>query len=81
MCLFVFYQYGCTDSPCRFSSNSDRLWITTEGLNIFLHPSQGCQLIQKTPVTLCVFVSSALEQEKSRHLNHVTEKSQEKRSF
>lgn len=58
------YQYGCTDASCRLSSDCDSLRIAAKGLNIFLHPSEGCELIQETPVTLSVLVSGALEQEK-----------------
>lgn len=64
------YQYGCTDSSCRLSSHCDRLRITTKGLNIFLHPSQGCQLIQETPVSPRVFISSALDKETFTHFIH-----------
>lgn len=58
--ICCLYQYGCTDGSCRFSSYGDSLWVTAEGLNIFLHPSQSCQLVQEPPVALSVFVSSAL---------------------
>lgn len=73
--ISLLYQYGCTDASCRFSSDSDSLRIASEGLNISLHPSQSCQLIQETPVSLSVFISSALEQEKSRHLVGILRKS------
>lgn len=40
------YQYGGADCPPGFPSNRDSLWVTAKGLDVFLHPPEGCQLIQ-----------------------------------
>jgi len=61
--MYTTYQYRCNDASRGFSSHCDSLWITAEGLDVFLHPSQCCQLVQETPVAPSVFVSSALKQE------------------
>lgn len=61
--LVQSYQDGRADRPCRFSSHCDGLWVPTKGLDVVLHPPQGCQLVQETPVALSVVIPGAVDEE------------------
>lgn len=62
--LLRSHQDGCADASCRFSGHGDSLRVATKGLDVLLHPPEGRQLVQETPVTLSVFVPAAVDEEK-----------------
>lgn len=61
--LVPAYQDGGADGPCRFPSHCDRMRVPPKGLDVFLHPPQGCQLVQEAPVAAGVCVPSAVDQQ------------------
>lgn len=56
-------QDGCADGPRRLSSHRDSLGVASKGLDVVLHPPQGRQLVQQTPVPPGVLVPGAVDEE------------------
>ena len=61
------HQCGDTETPGRFTRNSDAIWITTKSGDVVLHPLQRSNLIQRAVDVRCgEFVTQVSEVSKAQ---------------